>query len=67
MGWAKYIGQDGLFCGIPDDSFGLSGPAKEVYNYFGVTTEKITEKIWVVGFIWLMQRLSATYLTIRSC
>ena len=45
MGWAKYIGDNGLFCGIPDDTFGLSGPAKEVYNYFGLTTEKITEKI----------------------
>lgn len=45
MGWEKYIGQNGLFCGIPDDSFGVSGPAEKVYEYFGLTTEKISEKI----------------------
>jgi len=45
MGWHKYIGQDGLFFGIPDGSFGLSGPAGQVYDYFGLTPEKISDKI----------------------
>lgn len=45
MGWCKYIGNNGLFCGIPDDTFGLSGPAEKVYEYFGLTTEKISDKI----------------------
>lgn len=45
MGWVKYIGQNGLFCGIPDDKFGMSAPAEKVYEYFGLTTEKITEKV----------------------
>ncbi|MDD2839571.1 MAG: transketolase [Rickettsiales bacterium] len=45
MGWEKYIGQNGLFCGIPDDRFGMSGPAEKVYEYFGLTAEKISEKI----------------------
>ncbi len=45
MGWCKYIGQNGLFCGIPDNTFGLSGPANQVYEYFGLTAEKISDKI----------------------
>lgn len=45
MGWEKYMGQKNLFCGIPYDSFGMSGPAEKVYEYFGLTTAKITEKI----------------------
>jgi len=45
MGWCKYIGQNGLFCGIPDNTFGLSAPATQVYEYFGLTPEKIANKI----------------------
>lgn len=45
MGWCKYIGQNGLFCGIPDNSFGLSAPAGQVYEYFGLTADKISDKI----------------------
>lgn len=45
MGWCKYIGQNGLFCGIPDNTFGLSAPAPQVYDYFGLTAEKISDKI----------------------
>ena len=45
MGWYKYIGQNGLFCGIPDNTFGLSAPAGQVYEYFGLTPDIISEKI----------------------
>ena len=45
MGWAKYIGDNGLFCGIPDNTFGMSAPASQVYEYFGLTAEKISQKI----------------------
>ena len=44
MGWYKYIGLDGLFFGI-DNTFGLSGPANEVYDYFCLTIESISKKI----------------------
>ena len=43
QGWDKYIGNDGLFFGM--NSFGESAPAKELYDFFGITAEKITEKI----------------------
>lgn len=45
MGWHKYIGENGLFFGITDDKFGISAPAKEIYKYFGLTTENICKKI----------------------
>ncbi len=45
MGWCKYIGQNGIFCGIPDNTFGLSAPAGQIYEYFGLTAEKISDKI----------------------
>lgn len=45
FGWHKYIGENGLFFGITDDKFGISAPAKEIYEYFGLTVENITNKI----------------------
>lgn len=45
FGWCKYIGNNGIFCGIPDNNFGISGPAEKVYEYLGLTTEKICDKI----------------------
>ncbi|RXH01382.1 transketolase [Bradyrhizobium zhanjiangense] len=36
-GWDAVIGQDGEFIGM--HSFGESGPAKELYKHFGITTE----------------------------
>lgn len=45
FGWDKYLGKNGLFCGIPDNTFGFSAPAEKVYEYFGLTAEKISEKI----------------------
>ena len=35
MGWAKYIGDNGMFFGIPDNTFGISAPASQVDDYFG--------------------------------
>lgn len=43
FGWGKYVGIDGLSIGI--DTFGASGKAEEVFEYFGITTEKIKSKI----------------------
>lgn len=44
-GWHKYIGENGMFFGIPDDRFGISAPAERIYEYFGLTGEKISGKI----------------------
>ncbi len=42
MGWERYVG-DGLRFGI--DSFGASGPIDALYEYFGLTPDKITPQI----------------------
>ena len=42
MGWDRFIGSDGLFVGM--NSFGASGPYKEVYEHFGITAEAAAEK-----------------------
>ena len=36
--WYQFVGLDGYVLGI--DSFGKSAPAKELYNYYGLTVEK---------------------------
>lgn len=41
MGWDRFIGRDGIFVGM--DSFGASGPYKEVYAHFGITAEDAAE------------------------
>ncbi|MEA2391175.1 MAG: transketolase [Solirubrobacteraceae bacterium] len=41
FGWDRWIGEDGAFVGM--DTFGESGPAKEVYEHFGITAEKVVE------------------------
>lgn len=46
MGWCKYIGNNGLFFGTPENSFGMSAPANQIYDYYGLTSEKIAEKIF---------------------
>lgn len=38
MGWDRFIGTDGIFIGM--DSFGASGPAKALYEHFGITAIK---------------------------
>ncbi len=42
-GWERYVGTDGLSCGI--DSFGASAPADQLYKYFGLTADAIVPKI----------------------
>ena len=40
--WKKYIGTNGLSFGI--DAFGKSAPYKDIYKYFGLTSENIINK-----------------------
>ena len=40
--WKKYVGTEGLTFGI--DKFGKSAPYKEIYKYFGLTVQNISEK-----------------------
>ena len=44
FGWERFIGDDGIFIGLKD-TFGQSGPYKEVYEYFGITIDNIVNKI----------------------
>ncbi|MGE5636947.1 MAG: transketolase [Nocardioidaceae bacterium] len=39
FGWDRWIGPDGAFIGM--ETFGESGPWKDVYEHFGLTTERI--------------------------
>jgi transketolase len=41
--WYKYVGLQGEVIGI--DRFGESAPAKELFEYFGITTEKLVEAV----------------------
>ncbi|GAB5507659.1 MAG: transketolase [Rhizobiaceae bacterium] len=41
QGWDRFIGTDGIFIGM--DSFGASGPYKELYAHFGITAEAVTQ------------------------
>ncbi len=41
LGWDKWIGEDGVFVGM--ETFGESGPAKEVYEHFGITAERVAQ------------------------
>ena len=41
--WYKYVGENGLVFGI--DEFGKSAPYKEIFDYFGLTSKKISKKI----------------------
>ncbi len=43
LGWERYTGLDGLNIGI--NSFGASAPAEDLFEYFGLTVEKIVPKI----------------------
>lgn len=42
-GWGKYVGLGGISIGI--DSFGESAPADQLFDHFGLTPEKIAQKI----------------------
>jgi transketolase len=41
QGWDAVIGSDGLFVGM--NSFGASGPYKDLYRHFGITPEHVAE------------------------
>lgn len=43
FGWDRYAGLDGIKIGI--DTFGESGPADEVYDHFGITSQRIVEAV----------------------
>jgi len=41
LGWDRWIGPDGEFLGM--HTFGESGPAKDVYEHFGITAPRAAE------------------------
>ena len=43
FGWERYVGLRGDIIGM--DGFGASGPAGELYNYFGITKEEIIDSV----------------------
>jgi len=43
FGWERVTGLQGLRFGI--DSFGASAPADQLYDYFGLTAEKIAPQV----------------------
>jgi len=43
FGWERYTGLHGLRIGI--DRFGVSAPAKDAYDYFGLTPDKIAARV----------------------
>lgn len=42
MGWDRYIGENGLFIGMP--GFGASGPAAQLYDHFGITAQHVADE-----------------------
>ena len=42
-GWYKYVGLNGAIVGM--NAFGESAPAKELFDYFGFTTDKVVEAV----------------------
>ena len=43
FGWEKYVGLDGDIIGM--DGFGASGPAEELYKYFGISVEEVIDSV----------------------
>jgi transketolase len=43
FGWERYTGLDALRIGI--DRFGVSSPAKDAFDYFGLTPDKVATRI----------------------
>ncbi len=43
LGWHKYIGSNGIFIGMK--TFGASAPANHLFKHFGLSSDKIREKI----------------------
>lgn len=43
FGWERYVGLQGDIIGM--DGFGASGPADELYKYFGITKEEVIDAV----------------------
>jgi len=43
FGWARWLGEHGLFIGMP--GFGASGPADALYRHFGITAEAVVAAV----------------------
>lgn len=43
FGWERYVGTTGDIIGM--DGFGASGPADQLYTYFGITVEEIIDSV----------------------
>jgi transketolase len=43
VGWERYTGLHGLRIGI--DRFGVSAPAKDAYEFFGLTPDAVTARV----------------------
>src|SRR5690348_7770018 len=43
VGWERYVGLHGLKIGI--DRFGVSAPAKDAYDFFGLTPDKVAARV----------------------
>jgi len=43
FGWERYVGLHGLKIGI--DRFGVSAPAKDAYDFFGLTPDKVAARV----------------------
>jgi len=43
MGWDRFIGPDGAFIGMT--GFGASGPYKDLYAHFGITTDAVVAAV----------------------
>ena len=43
FGWEKYVGLNGDIIGM--DGFGASGPAEELYKFFGITEEEVVDAV----------------------
>jgi len=48
-GWYRFVGRDGLVIGI--DGFGISAPADEIFDHFGITGPKVAATVaeWIAG------------------
>jgi len=43
QGWREWVGEEGTIIGI--DHFGASAPYKEIYQKFGLTTDRVVEEV----------------------
>ena len=43
FGWEKYVGLNGDIIGM--DGFGASGPAEELYKFFGITEDEVVDAV----------------------